>query len=68
MNNINIAYIVVVLLLNLTLMINHKIQTDRIRAIEMRLSRIELLEYFKNNIEIGEGKEEKTLQKKDKNI
>lgn len=68
MNNINISYIIVVVLLNLTLMINHKIQTDRIRAIEMRLSRIELLEYFKNNKEIGEGKEEKTLQKKDKNI
>lgn len=61
----NISYIVVVLLLNIMLMVNHKIQTDRIRAIEMRLSRIELLEYFKNN---KEEKEEKTLQKKDKNI
>lgn len=61
----NISYIVVVVLLNIMLMVNHKIQTDRIRAIEMRLSRIELLEYFKNN---KEEKEEKTLQKKDKNI
>lgn len=64
----NISYILVVVLLNIMLMINHKIQTDRIRAIEMRLSRIELLEYFKNNIENKEEKEEKTLQKKDKNI
>ena len=61
----NISYIVVVVLLNIMLMVNHKIQTDRIRAIERRLSRIELLEYFKNN---KEEKEEKTLQKKDKNI
>lgn len=61
----NISYIVVVVLINIMLMVNHKIQTDRIRAIEMRLSRIELLEFFKND---KEEKEEKTLQKKDKNI
>lgn len=48
--------------------INNWILTGRVKDIDKRVSKMELLEYFKNNIEIREEKEEKTLQKKDKNI
>lgn len=48
--------------------INNWILTGRVKDIDKRVSKIELLEYFKNNIEIREEKEENTLQKKDKNI
>jgi len=48
--------------------INNWILTGRVKDIDKRVSKMELLEYFKNNIKIKEEKEENTLQKKDKNI
>lgn len=66
MNDTYVPFALVFLLLNT--IINHWIQTDRIRELDKRIARIELIEYFKNNIEIKEEKEENALQKKDKNI
>jgi len=48
--------------------INNWILIGRVKDIDKRLSKMELLEYFKNNIEIREEKEENTLQKKDKSV
>lgn len=58
--------ILIFLLIWVNIILNYWILGSMIKRIEKRIARLELLEYFKNNIEIKEEKEEKTLQKKDK--
>lgn len=60
--------ILIFLLIWVNIILNYWILSSMIKRIEKRIARLELLEYFKNNIEIKEGKEEKTLQKKDNDV
>lgn len=59
--------ILIFLLMWLNIICNYMILSSMIKRIESRLSRLEILGYFKG-IESKEEKEEKTLQKKDKDV
>lgn len=59
--------IIIFLLMWVNIICNYMILSSMIKRIESRLSRLEILGYFKG-IESKEEKEEKTLQKKDKDV